>query len=145
LLTLATVFLLAGPAPAETKLHTYTLQLQATAANAGGQKAYALRRGNDFGELGVFYNEYLTAKDMSLFGATYGWRFPICGQSCFWQAFAQVGGGISNGGPLFEVIWSTIPFWVVRLDFATQIFVGKTRLITWSYPLWLGVSLPLPF
>ena len=122
---------------------TYSAAWQAWAPNAGGQRAYALRRATPHSEISIFMNEYLLAGNNPLYGATYDWRLPICDRNCFWQFYVQMGAGISSGGVLGEILWSSTFLWVARLDIATQIFLSQQRLVTWSYPLWLGLSLPL--
>ena len=140
-LLLFALFLLESNSSAE----TYTLQLKAHTSNAGGQQVYGVRRGNDTHEISGFYNQFLLSGGKPIWGGTYHWRFPICGIECFWQFYAQAGIGLSTGGPILEFTWSTTAFWVARIDFATQIFVTRTRLVSWSNPLWIGVSVPLPF
>lgn len=120
-----------------------SFQTSAMAPNAGGQNAFALRRGSNDEEWSVFSNQYLRTGDYPLSGLVYAKRFPICGTHCFWQFYVQTGIGISSAGPLFEVTWGTNLLWLARIDFATQAFVTTDRLIFWSYPLWLGISLPL--
>lgn len=110
---------------------------------------------NDW-EVGGFANRYITAAGRPLIGGTYSLRFPVCDDSCFWQFFAQFGAGLSTGGPLLDLTWGTnlplIPLWLpfrappylpqLRLDFTTQIIFIQWRAVTWSYPLWVGVSFP---
>ncbi len=140
IVALATCF--ATAASGANKMATYSLQVAAFAPNAGGQEAYALRRATDKVEWSVFVNRYLYAGDYPLMGATYDWRFPICDQSCFWQFYIQAGVGLSTTGPVLEVLWGTTLLWVARVDIATQMFFQSNRLISWSYPLWIGVSIP---
>jgi hypothetical protein len=122
---------------------TYSLQVAALAPNAGGQQAYALRRSTDEDEWFLFSNNYLETGKFPLTGAGYNWRFPICDQDCFWQFYVEVGGGISTAGPMAEVIWGMNFLWVTRLDIGTHFYLTQNRLITWSYPLWAGISVPL--
>jgi len=122
---------------------TYSLMLQSLAPNAGGQQAYALRRGTDKIEMSLFANRSLYAGNFPLMGATYDWRFAICGRSCFWQFYAQAGVGLSTAGPMVEILWSSILLWTVRIDMATHLIVIPNRVITWSYPLWVGFAIPL--
>ncbi len=129
----------------KSKLVSYTGEWQAFAPNAGGQKAYALRRGTNDSEWSLFLNEFLTTGNTPLIGGLYGLRFNVCDQSCFWQFFVTTSAGISTGGPTIDVSWSTVVLWIARLDFSTQIFFTRNRIVTWSYPLWMGVSIPSPF
>ena len=136
--------------------YTVTSQVGAFAPNAGGQEAYTLRLGRDRWEAGVFSNQYVMAGAYPLSGAFYDWRFPVCGVECFWQFFVQLGGGVSNGGPLAQVTWGTmipaLPLWLprsapryipqIRIDITTQMIFLRHRAVTWSYPLWLGLSVP---
>jgi hypothetical protein len=130
-------------ASARSERTTWSVMGMALAPNAGGQAAYSLRRATDQNEMGVFANTYLQAGNYPLLGAVYDWRFPLCGQECFWQFFAQAGVGLSTGGPLVELTWGTIPFWILRVDVTTHIIAVPYRAVTWSYPLWVGLSLPL--
>ena len=142
----AVVPLNAGEALAETKgdKHTtYSLQALAFAPNAGGQQAYALRRATDKSEWTLFANYYLQTAGGPLMGGGYDLRMPVCDQRCFWQFYAQIGGGVSTIGPYVEVLWGTNLFWILRLDIATHFYITAARAIFWSYPLWAGLSLPL--
>jgi hypothetical protein len=122
---------------------TYSLQVAALAPNAGGQQVYALRRATDKNEWFLFSNSYLETGKYPLTGVGYNWRFPICDQECFWQFYVEVGGGISTAGPMAEIIWGMNLLWVTRLDIGTHFYVTQNRIITWSYPLWAGISVPL--
>jgi len=140
----------------EGRRYTLTGQTMALAPNAGGQEAYALRLATNDWEGGVFSNRYLVAGGVPMTGATFDWRFPVCDDSCFWQFFAETGGGFSNAGPLAEITWGTVipllPIWLptaapryvpaLRLDISTQMVFIRYRTVTWSYPLWAGVSIP---
>jgi hypothetical protein len=135
----------------------YTISAQALslAPNAGGQQAYSLALATNSWEAGAFSNQYITAGNKPLTGATFNVRFPICDDACWWQFFVQAGGGISNGGPLTEITWGTVipllPIWLptqaprfvpaLRLDITSQqIYILPLRAVTWSYPLWAGVA-----
>jgi len=147
--------MIAGQARAADDRTTVTTQFLALAPNAGGQDAYSLRVARDSWEAGVFSNQYLLAGDKPLTGAVLDWRFPICDTDCFWQFFVQGGGGMSNGGPVAEITWGSIipiaPLWLptsapkylpaIRLDITTQFVFVRYRAVTWSYPLWAGVSI----
>lgn len=136
--------------------YAVTAQAKALAPNAGGQDAYSLRVGTNNWEVGAFANKYITAGGVPLIGSTFDWRLPICDDSCFWQFFAQAGGGLSTGGPLAEITWGTMiplaPLWLpvraprflpqFRLDFTSQFIFVRYRAVTWSYPLWAGISFP---
>ena len=135
--------------------YTWSAHGAALAPNAGGQEAYSLKLARGWWEAGAFSNTYILANDLPLSGITFDWRFPVCGQQCFWQFYVQAGGGVSNGGPIAQFSWSAIlpglPIWLpreappylpaLRVDFVTQLIFIQYRAITWSYPLWLGISL----
>jgi hypothetical protein len=148
---------LAGPASrafAADKKYTVSAQAMALAPNAGGQEAYTLRLATNDWEAGAFSNQYIVAGDQPLTGGFYDWRWPICDDSCWWQFFAQTGVGLSNGGPLAQITWGTVipllPLWLptaapryvpaLRLDITTQMIFIRYRGVTWSYPLWAGIS-----
>lgn len=122
---------------------SYSLQLKALAANAGGQDAYALRRVTEDIEWSLFQNTYLRAGSLPLMGSIYSWRHSFCDQSCLIQVYCQGGIGLSTAGPVLEMLWGTNLFWLVRVDVATQIYFSTTRVIFWSYPLWVGFSIPV--
>lgn len=136
--------------------YTVSSQVGAFAPNAGGQEAYTLRLGKGTWEAGVFSNQYVLAGDYPLSGAFYDRRFPVCGSECFWQFFVQFGAGLSNGGPLAQITWGSmiplLPIWLprsapsyvpaLRLDITTQLIFVRYRAVTWSYPLWVGLSIP---
>lgn len=133
-----------------------SLSSGAFAANAGGQEAYALRAHQGTGEGHVYINRSLTVGNLPLGGAGYDFRFNACDE-CFWKFFVQTGGGLSNAGIYAELLWGMtvplLPIWLpmnppryvphLRLDFATHLIFGQLRPITWSYPLWLGIGIPL--
>lgn len=129
----------------QSDMHTYSFSWQALAANAGGQNAYSLRRGNDHHEISLYLNEYLLANDQPIFGGIYALRFSLCGQSCFWQVYLHTGGGLSSGGGVIEIGWSTILLWSARIDFTSQFYFTTSRMVTWTYPGWIGLSFPLWF
>lgn len=151
---LLTVLAFAQPAMAEVKRYHASVQLGALAPNAGGQPAYSLKIATNDWEIGAFSNQYLMAGSWPMTGVTYAWRFPVCDDTCFWQAFLQLGGGASNAGPILETTWAAIlpllPIWLpfaapkyypaLRLDFTTQMILIQWRGVTWSYPLWLGIT-----
>jgi hypothetical protein len=148
--------LFAVPARAADTRYNLTAQGKALAPNAGGQDAYALRLGTNNWEVAGFVNQYITAGGVPLIGGTFDFRLPVCDDSCFWQFFAQAGGGISTGGPLAEITWGTqiplLPLWLptrappyvpqLRIDFTSQFIFIRYRAVTWSYPLWAGISIP---
>lgn len=142
-LVLRIVFLLSvfssAASYAADNVSTYSLQAVAFTPNAGGQKAYSLRRLRGNQEWSLFANTYLMAGGQPLVGVSWDYRFSTC-ERCVWQFYTQVGVGLSTGGPLVEVIWGTIFLWTARLDFATQMFATYKRAVVWSYPLWAGVS-----
>ena len=128
----------------------------ALAPNAGGQDAYSLRIHGGPGEGHAFLNRSLSVGGRPLFGAGYDLRFSGC-DDCFWKFFIQTGGGLSNGGIYLEMDWGLaiplLPIWLprsppkyvpqLRVDFATHLIFGQLRPSLWSYPLWLGITLPL--
>ncbi len=144
------------PALAAKSSYTLSAQYESLAPNAGGQIAYGLRLATNNWEAGLFSNQYLTAGGVPLTGMVFDRRFPICDDSCWWQFFVQVGAGGSNAGPIAEVTWATIipliPIWLptsaprfvpaLRLDITSHMIFVRYRGIAWSYPLWLGVSVP---
>jgi hypothetical protein len=150
------LLVIAAPAFAEGKRYHVTAQLGALAPNAGGQEAYALKLATNDWEASVFSNQYLLAGSLPMTGVIYDYRFPICDDSCFWQLFFQAGGGLSNGGPVVDMSWGTVipllPLWLptrappyypaLRIDFTTQMILIRWRAVTWSYPLWVGISVP---
>lgn len=155
LLLVGLAFAESGVAFAADKKYTVSAQGMALAPNAGGQQAYTLKLATNDWEAGVFSNQYILAGNMPLTGATYDLRFPICDDSCWWQFFAQTGVGLSNGGPIAEITWGTVipllPLWLptsapryvpaLRLDVTTQMIFIRYRAVTWSYPLWAGISI----
>ena len=147
--------LAAGHAFAENSRHyTLTSQFIALAPNAGGQNAYSLRLATNNWELSGFSNLSVAVGGRALTGATFDWRFPICDDSCWWQFFVQAGAGVTNGGPVTELTWGSVlplvPLWLpfgtprylpaLRLDITTQVLAIRWRAVTWSYPLWAGLS-----
>lgn len=155
-LAISAAFLAAAPARAVDTRYNLTVQGKALAPNAGGQDAYALRLATNNWEIGGFSNQYITAGGRPLMGGTFDYRFPICDDSCFWQFFAEAGVGASTGGPMADVTWGTniplLPVWLptsspkyvpqLRLDFTTQFIFIRWRAVTWSYPLWAGITIP---
>lgn len=134
----------------EVSVHALSL-----APNAGGQEAYRLEGYQKPHAWHAFYNRALMVYDLPLMGVGYNYRMSVCDESCFWRFFTQAGGGISNAGPYGEISWGTIipmlPLWLptsapryipsLRIDITSQFYIAKTRIITWSYPIWAGVSL----
>jgi len=134
----------------EVSVHALSL-----APNAGGQEAYRLEGYQKPHAWHAFYNRALMVYDLPLMGVGYNYRMSICNESCFWRFFTQAGGGISNAVPYGEISWGTIipmlPLWLptsapryipsLRIDITSQFYIAKTRIITWSYPIWAGVSL----
>ena len=143
-------------ARAANQQYALTAQYEALAPNAGGQIVYGLKLATNQWEAGIFSNQYLTAGKFPLTGATLDWRFPVCDDSCWWQFFVQLGGGLSNAGPIAEVTWGSviplIPLWLpwrapryfpaLRLDITSQLIFIRYRGIPWSYPLWVGITVP---
>ena len=135
---------------------TLTTQGAALAPNAGGQVAYTLKLYDGTYEYGGFSNQYLLAGDLPLSGITASKRFHVCDDSCWWKFFVQTGAGLSNGGPLAQISWGTMiplaPIWLpmsapryypaLRIDMTTQFIFIQYRAVTWSYPLWVGISVP---
>jgi hypothetical protein len=137
------------------KLRSVTAQVGALAPNAGGQVAYSLKYAHDDDwEASLFSNQYILAGKYPLSGATYSRRFPVCDSSCFWRFFVQTGAGVSTGGPMAEITWGSIipilPVWLptsapkyipsLRIDFTSQFIFVRYRAVTWSYPLWVGLT-----
>jgi len=153
--------MLTGPlhvtrAMADDKLIKVSLQYAAFAPNAGGQITYGFRGLRNNREIAIFQNQYLTAGSEPLLGALYAWRFPICDESCLVHIHTQAGIGVTTAGPLVEFLWGTeIPVLplglnggtiryvpMLRFDIASHWIATRSRLITWSYPFWIGVTLP---
>ena len=136
--------------------NSISYQNWALAPNAGGQNAHALRLVKDDIEYGAFVNEYLRAGDHPLMGVTMDWRYGMCTSDCWMNFYAQPGIGASIGGPLAQITWSTqipiLPLWLpvqspaylpqLRIDFTTQFIFVRYRAVTWSYPLWWGITVP---
>lgn len=132
-------------------------QFLSLAPNAGGQEVFSLRAARENWELSLFSNQTIYAGEYPYSGCVLHRRFPVCDASCFWQFYTAVGGGVSNGGPIMEFTWSTIipliPIWLplqapsyypaVRLDVTTQIVLIQWRAVTWNYPFWIGISVPI--
>ena len=74
-------------------------------------------------------------------GAGYSYRYETCSTWCFIAPVAQVGFGVSTMGPFVELNAIFYFFWRFRVDVATHFYFLKNRVMTWSYPFWLGVSL----
>lgn len=131
-------------------------QYGALAPNAGGQLAYTLKYQSNRWEYALFSNQYLLAGDYPLSGATAAYQFPVCEKECWFDFYINTGAGASNGGPIAEVTWGAkiplLPIWLptqapryvpaLRLDFTTQMIFVQWRGVTWSYPLWAGISVP---
>jgi hypothetical protein len=139
---------------ANTDHHAVSFNALALAPNAGGQKAYRVEWYHHHHAFSVFDNQSLLVGSTTLKGIGYSYRLPVCDADCFWQFFSQVGGGISNAGVYGEVDWGVIipmlPIWLptsapryipaFRIDIASQMYASRQRIITWSYPLWAGVT-----
>ena len=139
-----------------TKPIKVSVQYAAFAPNAGGQIAYGLRAHRNNREIAIFQNHYLTAGDEPLLGALYAMRFPLCDESCMVHIHVQGGLGATSAGPLVEFLWGTeVPLLplalnggtiryvpMLRFDIASHWMATRSRLITWSYPFWIGVTLP---
>ena len=144
-----------GAGAADTR-YELTIQGKALAPNAGGQDSYSLKLATNDWEVGGFVNQYITAGGKPMVGGTFDYRFPICDDTCFWQFFAEAGGGASTGGPMADITWGTmiplVPLWLpmsaprylpqLRIDFTTQFIFIRWRAVTWSYPLWAGITIP---
>jgi hypothetical protein len=141
--------------PPSEQLNQFSFHTLALAPNAGGQRAYRLEWFHDHQAWSIFDNRSLLVGSNSLKGLGYDYRLSICDSDCFWQFFTQVGGGISNGGVYGEISWGMIipllPIWLpvaapkyipgLRIDIASQFYPSRHRIITWSYPLWAGITL----
>lgn len=125
------------------EIESVTVQGQALASNAGGQEAYSLRLSNDNYEAGLFTNHYLLVDDKPLIGGILALRYPFCGHECWLDAFVQVGGGGSTGGGIIELLWGLNVLKILRVDVVTHVMISSERPILWSYPLWVGVTVPL--
>ena len=122
---------------------TISLHYKSWTSNAGGQVAYSLKWAhNDEWEWNLFSNQFLITGDFPLTGLTYGLRFPVCKRSCFISMFGQAGIGLSSAGPVVEFLWSLKPLWLFRIDMVTHLYFSQPQPIVWSYPFWLGMSVP---
>jgi hypothetical protein len=142
---------------AEPERFHLALQSISLAPNAGGQTVYGFKVNRGHWELSLFSNQSIYAGNSPYSGALVHRRFAICGDTCFWQLFIQLGGGASNGGPVTELTWGSVipllPIWLplrapsyipaIRLDVTTQIVFIRWRAVTWTYPVWVGLSIPL--
>jgi hypothetical protein len=154
--TFATFASFASQGFAATKTRKVSAQYAAFAPNAGGQVTYGLRASWNNREIGLFQNHYLTAGGQPLLGGVYSFRFPVCDDSCMVHTHVQAGIGGSSAGPLAEFLWGaeipllplalnggTIPYVpMLRMDFASHWLATRSRIIMWSYPFWVGVTLP---
>ncbi len=132
-----------------------SMRFKSFTSNAGGQNAYAASYSTQKNEYTVFLNQNLQTGNVPLTGAVYDWRFLSCKTNCMWNFYGNIGGGISTAGPLAEVLVGVmipvVPVWFsggplkyipyVRLDFGSQFYASRYRVITWSYPLWIGLAL----
>ena len=137
-----------------TSYHAISLNTLALAPNAGGQKAYRLEWYHNHHAFSLSENKSLLVGSTSLKGLGYSYRLSVCDADCFWQFFSQVGGGVSNASAYGEISWGMIipmlPFWfptsapryipAFRIDIASQFYPNAHRIITWSYPLWAGIT-----
>lgn len=115
----------------------------AFAPNAGGQAAYAIAAATRQTEYSLFVNTYLLTGDVPLFGVIYSRRLPLCSGSCWlWPTFLQAGAGLASAGPLLAVDWVMTPLSLLRIDMSTHLMINSKRVVAWSYPLWLGITLP---
>lgn len=122
--------------------NTISLQYISFAPNAGGQFAYAIRWAhNDSREYSLFSNQFLNTGKYPLSGAIYSIRFPLCPR-CVVSTSGEIGAGLTNAGPMIELDWNLTVLWVARIDFATHLYFPTVRAIAWSYPLWLGITVP---
>ena len=130
-----------------TEAAVYSVATRPIAPNAGGQTAYIIRR-HDLKlehEGSIFVNEYLRVGEGPLYGAHYSQVFSLCSMRCWLQNFVTSGLGLSNAGPYVSLEWSFTFFWTARVDFSTHLLATNRRLISWSYPLWLGLRIPIDF
>lgn len=151
------IILIATPLYGKTPPYQVAVQTKSLAPNAGGQDIYSLKISKENLEVSIFSNQNITAGNMPFSGATISKRFSICNDQCFWQFFIQLGAGGSNGGPISEMTWGTIipflPLWLpfsapkfvpaLRIDITTQIAYIRWRAVTWTYPFWVGISVPI--
>ncbi len=150
------IFLFLG-VKAQASPDSISIQDRALAPNAGGQTAYSLKLAYGEIEYGAFANEYLRAGEHPLSGLTAEYRLGLCQKDCWGNLYAQIGVGGSTGGPLATMTWSAqiplLPIWLpysapaylpqLRIDFSTHFIFVRYRAVTWSYPLWLGITIPL--
>jgi hypothetical protein len=118
------------------------LQALALAPNAGGQESYSIKYHRGDYEWSLFSTNYLITNGNPLTGLTLARRFDICKSNCWVQGFVQPGFGFTQIGAHFDLTWGTVIGYAVRIDLTTQLYTGHSRLLSWSYPLWVGVSFP---
>lgn len=127
----------------------YSLLAATLAPNVGGQSAFSLLTRAPDWELEGFYNSYLSVGGLGLGGVIMSVRERAClTQSCaLVETSVSLGGGLATSGPIVQLRWSLVFLSTIRLDVATQAFFSRTRMVLWSYPVWVGVSMPfdLPF
>ena len=137
------IFFLSYIACAKDNTYSITIQKDAWASNAGGQKAYGLRLAvNDKNEYFIFTNEALLVEEYPLIGAGYAQRYALFSRVWPLRFFAQFGLGLSSAGPLLELTFSLVNLWVFRVDISSHVYFSLPRTIIWNYPLWLGITIP---
>jgi len=116
---------------------------QAFTANAGGQTAYAVKRFNTDHEWTFFANTYLLAGGIPLLGGVYSLRHTFISAKYPFQSFTQFGLGASTGGVVAEGTIGMTLLYLLRIDLTSHMIINQNRAISWSYPFWTGVSVPL--
>jgi hypothetical protein len=139
------VILIFGSSIAESKDNWtyYSLQGLAYTANAGGQTSVAVRRRAADYEWSLFGNDYLRAGGIPLIGLSWDRRFEMLGPGWPLRPYFQVGPGISTGGPFAELMWGCTIAYVLRIDIATHLIATSKRIVSWNYPFWVGMTVPL--
>ncbi len=125
------------------KLQSVSTLFFAYAPNAGGQQTIAFKATFPNYEATLFQNNALLAGDSPIVGAYVERRFSTCLFGCLFKSHLGLGAGASSGGGFFTITGSFTTAWVARVDISTHLFPSENRIIQWSYPLWLGFSIPL--
>lgn len=120
-----------------------SMQYMALTGNAGGQNAYALSLSREnTREYSLFVNQHLITGKIPLCGATYNLRSYLFPAHLPLTAFIQAGAGLSTAGPLIALTWNLTVLQVARIDISTHLYFPSFRPMIWSYPLWIGITLP---
>lgn len=137
-------------------------QFGATAANAGGQAAVAIRYRHDrllFAGFTAPRSAPSVVTDRGpvggRFGLLAGYRPMSVGLGSWLELYSEVSAGVSivHGGlysssgqaredsyhpvPTFEALWG-LRLGMIRVDIASHVYFDPKAVRPWSFPLWLG-------